>query len=62
MGTHVRISTGIATTLGYGIRLRDAVLINFFFTFLFCMPAAYMCTLGPRTGMRQMIQSRYVYG
>ncbi|KAJ9145430.1 Purine-cytosine permease fcy22 [Pleurostoma richardsiae] len=56
------ISIGSATTLFYGLNLRDAALMIIFFDIIFCLPAAYIVTIAPRTGMRQMIQSRYTFG
>lgn len=57
-----RIGIGSATTLGFGISLRDAALMIVFLQFLFAVPAAYIITIAPLTGMRQMIQSRYCFG
>lgn len=42
--------------------LKDAALMLVFLQFLFGLPAAYIITIAPRTGMRQMIQSRYCFG
>lgn len=58
----IRIGIGSATTLGFGMSLRDAALMLIFLQFLFGIPAAYVITLAPLTGMRQMIQSRYCFG
>lgn len=57
-----RIAIGSATTLGYGMALKDAALMLVFLQFLFGIPAAYIITIAPQTGMRQMIQSRYCFG
>jgi NCS1 nucleoside transporter family len=56
------IGSGLVPTLFYGLSLRDAFLIIFFFSFLFTAPAAYMMTISPRTGMRQMVQGRFSFG
>ncbi|KAI0106869.1 permease for cytosine/purines, uracil, thiamine, allantoin-domain-containing protein [Daldinia grandis] len=56
------IGIGSATTLGFGMSLRDAALMIVFLQFLFAIPAAYIITIAPLTGMRQMIQSRYCFG
>ncbi|CAK7217387.1 hypothetical protein SBRCBS47491_003146 [Sporothrix bragantina] len=56
------VGIGAATTIGYGLSLRDAALMTIFLQFFFGLPAAYIITLGPLTGMRQMIQSRYCFG
>jgi purine-cytosine permease-like protein len=34
----------------------------FFIGILTCIPPAYIITISPRTGMRQMIQARYSFG
>ncbi|KAH6637009.1 permease for cytosine/purines, uracil, thiamine, allantoin-domain-containing protein [Chaetomium tenue] len=46
----------------YGLNLRDSALIILFFTLLATLLPAYLCTLGPKTGMRQMLQARYSFG
>ncbi|KAH7633764.1 permease for cytosine/purines, uracil, thiamine, allantoin-domain-containing protein [Sordaria sp. MPI-SDFR-AT-0083] len=46
----------------YGLSLRDSCLIILFFTLLSTILPAYLCTLGPKLGMRQMIQARYSWG
>lgn len=59
---HCSITTGMVGTLSFGLGLRDASLVILFFTLISTVPVAYMCTWGPRTGMRQLIQARFVYG
>ncbi|KAF2491278.1 putative purine-cytosine permease FCY2 [Lophium mytilinum] len=54
--------TGMLGTLAFGLSLRDCSLLIFFFSFLLCIPPAYIETISPRTGMRQMIQARYSFG
>lgn len=49
-------------TLSYGLSLRDTSLIIVFFTLLTTFIPAFMGTLGPKTGLRQMIQARYCFG
>ncbi|KAF2640517.1 hypothetical protein P280DRAFT_320771 [Massarina eburnea CBS 473.64] len=49
-------------TLSFGLGLRDAALVILFFTVLSTVPVAYMCTWGPRTGMRQLVQARFSFG
>ncbi|KAK3902921.1 permease for cytosine/purines, uracil, thiamine, allantoin-domain-containing protein [Staphylotrichum tortipilum] len=46
----------------YGLNLRDSALIILFFTLLTTLLPAYLCTLGPKIGMRQMLQARYSFG
>ncbi|KAI0147168.1 permease for cytosine/purines, uracil, thiamine, allantoin-domain-containing protein [Xylariaceae sp. FL1272] len=56
------IITGILGTFIFGMSLRDCSLTILFFTLLFTIAPAYFCTFGPRTGLRQMIHSRYTFG
>ncbi|CZR58243.1 related to purine-cytosine permease [Phialocephala subalpina] len=56
------IVTGMAGTLGYGLSLRDTSLVIIFFNLLCCVLTAFLGTLGPKTGMRQVIQARYSFG
>ncbi|KAF7555281.1 hypothetical protein G7Z17_g2318 [Cylindrodendrum hubeiense] len=46
----------------YGLGLRDCSLIIIFFTLLTTFLPAYLGTMGPKTGMRQMIQARFSFG
>ncbi|CAK3873936.1 cytosine-purine permease [Lecanosticta acicola] len=56
------VVTGMVGTLSYGLSLRNASLVILFFSMLCCVPTSYLATLGPKTGMRQMIQARYSFG
>ncbi|KAK4550710.1 hypothetical protein LTR36_000289 [Oleoguttula mirabilis] len=56
------IVTGMTATLSYGLSLRASSLIILFFSILCTLPVGCLATLGPRTGMRQMIQARYSFG
>ncbi|KAK4457341.1 putative purine-cytosine permease [Cladorrhinum samala] len=56
------ITFGILGTQVYGLSLRDSSLVILFFTLLTTVLPAYLATLGPKLGMRQMIQARYSYG
>lgn len=58
----LRIVTGMVGTLSYGLSLRDAASVILFFCMLGCVPTAYPATLGPKTGMRQMVQARFSLG
>ena len=49
-------------TLTFGLGLRAASLVILFFCILCTTPVAYLATIGPKTGMRQMIQARYSFG
>lgn len=42
--------------------LKAAACMIVFLQFFFGLPAAYIATIAPLTGMRQMIQSRYCFG
>ncbi|ORX96545.1 hypothetical protein BCR34DRAFT_628798 [Clohesyomyces aquaticus] len=56
------VGIGSATTRGFGMTLTTAALKVAFLQLLLGIPAAYIITIVPRTGMRQMIQSRYCFG
>ncbi|KAL2069247.1 hypothetical protein VTL71DRAFT_15585 [Oculimacula yallundae] len=60
--TPLAIVTGILGTLIFGLSLRDASLIAIFFGIICSFPVAYLSTLGPKTGLRQLIQARYSFG
>lgn len=57
-----RITFGMVGTMSFGLSLRDASLIILFFTLVSTVPVAYMCTWGPKTGMRQLVQARFAFG
>ncbi|KAI0863489.1 permease for cytosine/purines, uracil, thiamine, allantoin-domain-containing protein [Xylaria cubensis] len=46
----------------YGLGLRDCALVIIFFCLLTAAIPAYLGTLGPKTGLRQMIQARFSFG
>ncbi|KAF3066351.1 Purine-cytosine permease fcyB [Daldinia childiae] len=46
----------------YGLSLRDCSLVILFFCILTAAIPAYLGTLGPKTGLRQMIQARFSFG
>lgn len=46
----------------YGLSVRDSSLVILFFTLLTAVLPAYCSTLGPKTGMRQMILARFSFG
>ncbi|EXF77116.1 NCS1 nucleoside transporter [Colletotrichum fioriniae PJ7] len=46
----------------FGLKLRDSFLVILFFTLLSTLAPAFLATLGPKTGMRSMIQARYSFG
>ncbi|KAF2765116.1 hypothetical protein EJ03DRAFT_345856 [Teratosphaeria nubilosa] len=54
--------TGMTGTLSYSLSLKTSALIILFFSLLATLPVAYLATLGPKIGMRQMIQARYSFG
>ncbi|KAI6150039.1 permease for cytosine/purines, uracil, thiamine, allantoin-domain-containing protein [Pisolithus thermaeus] len=55
-------STGTLGPIVFGLSLRDTCLVILFFNLLACALPAYFNTWGPRTGMRQMVHSRYSFG
>lgn len=46
----------------FGLNLRDSSLVILFFTLLSTLAPAFLATLGPKTGMRSMIQARFSFG
>ncbi|KAH8601416.1 purine-cytosine permease FCY22 [Bisporella sp. PMI_857] len=56
------IITGLVGTYYEGLSLRDASLVILFFCLLGAIPPATFGVLGPQTGLRQMIQTRYSFG
>lgn len=56
------VTFGMLGPLVYGLSLRDSCLVILFFCLLTTVGPAYLSTLGPKTGMRQMIQARYSFG
>ncbi|KKY23860.1 putative purine-cytosine permease fcy22 [Phaeomoniella chlamydospora] len=56
------ISTGMLSTLSYGMSLRDASLTIIFFNLLAYAITAWAALMGVRLGFRQMIHARYSYG
>ncbi|EIW77295.1 NCS cytosine-purine permease [Coniophora puteana RWD-64-598 SS2] len=55
-------STGGLGPVAFGLGLRDTSLTILFFNLIACLLPAYMNTWGPKTGMRQMVHSRYSFG
>jgi purine-cytosine permease-like protein len=49
-------------TMSFGLSLRDASLVILFFTLISTVPVAFLCTWGPKTGMRQLVQARFAFG
>ncbi|KAG5826885.1 hypothetical protein H9Q74_003011 [Fusarium xylarioides] len=56
------IVTGMLGTLGFGLSLKDCSLLILFFSLLCCAFPAYCSTFGARTGLRQMLISRFTFG
>lgn len=48
--------------LVYNLSLRDSALVILFFNLLATSAAGILATIGPKTGMRQMIHARYSFG
>jgi len=48
--------------LSFGLSLRNSSLVILFFSMLCGLPCAYLATLGPKTGLRQMSLARYSFG
>ncbi|KLT45343.1 putative cytosine-purine permease [Cutaneotrichosporon oleaginosum] len=63
MNTNIlTFSEGMIGILKFRLDFKSAVLVIVIFTFVMCLPAAWLATNGPRTGMRQMVQARYAMG
>ncbi|CAK7211978.1 hypothetical protein SEUCBS140593_001348 [Sporothrix eucalyptigena] len=60
--TPLAITNGIVGTYYEGLSLEAASLTILFFTLLTALPTALLGTLGPQTGMRQMVQARFAFG
>ncbi|KAH7189731.1 purine-cytosine permease FCY22 [Fusarium oxysporum] len=56
------IVTSMLGTLGFGLSLKDCSLLILFFSLLCCVFPAYCSTFGSRTGLRQMLISRFTFG
>lgn len=56
------ITTGLVGTLFMGLSLKAACLVILFFNLLGGIPPAAFGILGPKTGMRQLVQARYSFG
>ncbi|KAJ3497919.1 hypothetical protein NLG97_g1537 [Lecanicillium saksenae] len=56
------ITFGMLGPLAYSLSLRDSALVILFFNIISCIIPGYLSTLGPKTGLRQMIQARYSFG
>ncbi|PHH92509.1 hypothetical protein CDD83_7146 [Cordyceps sp. RAO-2017] len=56
------ITFGMLGPAVYGLSLRDSALVILFFGLLSTLAPAFLAVLGPKTGMRQMIQARYSFG
>ncbi|KAI9568089.1 permease for cytosine/purines, uracil, thiamine, allantoin-domain-containing protein [Boletus coccyginus] len=55
-------STGTLGPVVFGLGLRDSCLVILFFNLIGNILPAYLNTWGPKTGMRQIIVSRYSFG
>ncbi|KHN97449.1 purine-cytosine permease FCY22 [Metarhizium album ARSEF 1941] len=56
------IAFGMLGPLVYRLSLRDSTLVIVFFNLLATTAAGILATIGPKTGMRQMIHARYSFG
>ena len=56
------ITFGMLGPAVYGLSLRDSSLVILFFSLLSTLAPGALAVLGPKTGMRQMIQARYSFG
>lgn len=56
------VTFGMLGPAVYGLSLRDSALVIVFFGLLATAAPAALAVLGPKTGMRQMVQARYSFG
>lgn len=49
-------------TFGFGLSLKNCSLLILFFSLLCTTFPAYFSTFGSRTGLRQMLHSRFTFG
>lgn len=49
-------------TLVFGLDFATASIVIVLSTLIFMFPVAWMGMMGPKTGMRQIIQTRYYFG
>ncbi|OAL07719.1 purine-cytosine permease FCY21 [Phaeosphaeriaceae sp. SRC1lsM3a] len=56
------ITFGMLGPVSFNLSLRDSSLVILCFSLLVTFAPAYLSTLGPKTGMRQMVQARYSFG
>ncbi|KAH7305287.1 NCS1 nucleoside transporter [Stachybotrys elegans] len=56
------VTFGLIGPVSFGLSLRDSSLVIFCFTLLTTLAPAYFSIMGPKTGMRQMVQARYSFG
>ncbi|KAH8723540.1 purine-cytosine permease FCY21 [Phaeosphaeriaceae sp. PMI808] len=56
------VTFGMVGTKNFGMNLRDASLVILFFSLISALPVAFLCTWGPKTGMRQLVQARFSFG
>ncbi|RSM02829.1 hypothetical protein CEP52_007733 [Fusarium oligoseptatum] len=60
--TLLPISTGMSGTFVFRLSLKVASIIIVLSTLLFMFPVAWMGMMGPKTGLRQIVQTRYYFG
>ncbi|EAS31582.2 NCS1 nucleoside transporter [Coccidioides immitis RS] len=56
------LGIGLAPTLVYGLSFSHAAAMIICLQFVLIIPSAYIATIAPKTGMRQMVQARYSFG
>ncbi|KAF3025877.1 hypothetical protein E8E14_014822 [Neopestalotiopsis sp. 37M] len=60
--TLLPITTGMVGTLVLGLNVGISSAVIILSTLIFMFPVAWMGMMGPKTGMRQIVQSRYYFG
>lgn len=56
------VTFGLMGPKYFGLSFRDSILIIIFVILFTTLFPAFLSTLGPRTGMRQMVQARFSFG
>lgn len=56
------VTFGLMGPKYYDLSFRDSILIIIFILLLTTLAPAFLATLGPKTGMRQMVQARFSFG
>src|SRR5437588_6585803 len=56
------VTTGALAIPAFGLGLWDSIIAIILFNAIGILPVALFCTLGPQTGLRQMVIARFAFG